>query len=645
MKNNINIIKMKQIKQIVKRTDIYGNIIGFKYEGDDRIKSVFGGCLTVCLVIISIIVFAIRIEGWASNNYNLEVKTSIFSKDLTTLDSFNSTNLGFRLGVLELNKNGTPTTLGELHPIGDNSINQVSLAANPFLHENQKSIGDIIKCYKNKKNNFLPLLINLQDSSFKDTYKNFLCSNISKETNISLNSDFIFSNRSDYLESNLFFDVCKVTSKCKDSNALYTTVQNDFRLFLSLNNQYFNKMEYKGFRSTFTSYVYQRVDFNKDITIDVVVTKNIIITDPNKIFNFIPQYYNEFYSVRAILRETYRPDNLSSGSNIMKIKIVFRADDSEVYIYRNFEAADNLIANTSTIVFAVYFVFKLLLFFFKKGNLTLSLLNKIYQFKEEDESKIDFETFQSVAGKDSYLGRRSKLGNQDNIIKDRQGKDNEEPKNNIAKNQIDNSLANLNQQNESQQDNPLRIEFKVKESPNNEDGKDKTNNSINFIQKYKTNRDVNDSKKNMIEMPSIISAKGQQLMLEINAEDDNKNLPGLTHLTNIDKGEKFLNKLDIPKTQLFFYICFGQCYRRSSLSPNYYYVGKEFLNYDLNIETYLKKVIEYEAFKRLLLTEKHRKLLVTYQKRKITKDNFVKGLDELRSYTQYSEFEINKSII
>jgi len=39
--------------------DIYGNIVGFKYKGGERIKSVLGGCLTVCLLIISITVFVI----------------------------------------------------------------------------------------------------------------------------------------------------------------------------------------------------------------------------------------------------------------------------------------------------------------------------------------------------------------------------------------------------------------------------------------------------------------------------------------------------------------------------------------------------------------------------------------------------------
>ena len=146
-------------------------------------------------------------------------------------------------------------------------------------------------------------------------------------------------------------------------------------------------------------------------------------------------------------------------------------------------------------------------------------------------------------------------------------------------------------------------------------------------------------------MSNIICAKGQQSMLEIKIEDEeNKHFPGLSYLTNIDKEEKFLNKLAIPKTKLYFYICFGHCYRKNSLSANYYYIAKEFLNYDLNIETFLKKAIEYEALKKLLLTESHRKLLVNYQKRRITKDNFVKTLNEIRSYTQYAaDAATNKS--
>jgi len=558
------------------------------------------------------------------------------------LGCFNSTFFGFRLGVLELHKDGKPTTLGELNPIGDNNINQIRLLSEPYLHEDQKKIGDIINCYENKRFEMLAAFIKFQEDSFKDTYKNFLCANISKETNITIGSDFVSSNQSDYLEANLYFDTCKLTSKCNDPIALNSDVKKNFRLFFSLNNQFFDKSEYKGYKSTFSSYTYHRLDFNKDLSIDVVVTKNIVITDPNKLFTLIPIYYNEFFSYHAIIKETSRPANLSTSNTLMNVNIVFREDDTEVIITRNYETIESIIANIATILFAIYFVFKLLLFFFKKGNLTLSLLNKIYKFKEEDDSKIDFNEFQSIMEIGSMLEQRNKPKKEDNLNEERLGKkDKLETRNgNIAKEEIDNSLANLNQQNESQQNNPLRIEFKVKGSPDTQKqiDKDKTNNSIflsnNSIQKSKTNRDVYDPKKNMIEMHSIISAKGQQSMLEINIEDDNKYLPGLAYLANIDKDEKFHKKLEIPKVRLFFFVCFGHCYRRNNLAANYYYVGKEFLNYDLNIETFLKKAIEYEALKKLLLTENNRKMLLNYQRRRVTKDNFAKTLNEMRSLTQ-----------
>jgi len=266
--------------------------------------------------------------------------------------------------------------------------------------------------------------------------------------------------------------------------ALYTEVKNDFRLFFSLNNQFFDKRDYIGYKSTISSYIYHRLDFNKDLVIDVVVTKNIVVTDPNQLFPIKPTYYNEFYSYKAVIIETNRPDDLKSGDSVLKVKLVFREDDSEIYIYRNFETIESMVANIATILFAIYFVFKLLLFFFKKGNLTLSLLNKIYKFKEEEEnSNINYEAFQSIKDIESIFGQKSKIDSQDIIIEERQGKDKQEnKKGNNSKTEIDNSLANLNNQNESQQDNPLRIEFKVKGSPDtqkqNDNDKDKTNNSI-----------------------------------------------------------------------------------------------------------------------------------------------------------------------
>ena len=655
---------MKQVKRLLKNSDIYGNIIGFKYENEDRIKSVFGGCLTICLLIISVIFIIITFKEWATNDFNLSVKTSTFAKDLKFPDSLNSTYFGFRLGVLELHKDGIPTTLGELIPVGESNINNIRLAAEPFLHEIQTKIGNIINCYKSTENSFLPALSKFEDNSFRDSHKNLLCSNISKETNISIGSDFVTSSQSDYLEADLYFDICRVTKSCRDPNALHTEIKNNFRLLFSLNNRFFDKNAYNGHKSSTSTYTYHRIDFNKDLDIEVIVTKNIVITDPNILFNFLPMYSNEFYSYQVIIRETNRDEHLAVGDTIMKVKIVFREDDREVFINCEFETIENMVADMATILFAIYFVFKLLLFFFKRGNLTLSLLNKIYKFKEEDNENIDFEAFQSVMGIDSILDQQSKLDNQDKqdkqykkaILKvDKQDKQETKLQKN-SKSEIDNSLSNLNQQNESQQDNPLRIEFKIKgdldleKKENEKDTKEKDKNIIissdsvlgNSVNKANTKRGADDSNKGMlqkIEMPSIIFSKGQPSMLDIPNFDGNEfqNLPGLIYLENLDKDVKYLKKLDIPKVKLYFFICFGQCYRKNNLSSNYYYVGKEFLNYDLNIETFLKKSIEYESFKKLLLTEKHRKMLVNYQKRKITKDNFVKTLNEMRSLTQFSE--------
>jgi len=625
---------MKQLKNFLKSSDIYGNIIGFKYEGNDRITSALGGCLTVCLLVISIIVLVIRFVSWSSNNYNIEIKTSSLNKNLTNPDIFNSTYFGFTLGILEFHKDGKPNTLGELNPIGDIYINQISLSTKPSLHEEQTLMGNIVNCYENNLNEMLTSIIKIQNYSFGNTFNTFLCSNISKENNITIGSDFIASDQSNYLEANIFFDICKVTPECNNHDALYTEVKKEFRLYFSLYNQFFDKLNYEGYKSAYSNYINHRLDFNKDLSIDIVVTKNIIITDPNKLFTFLPKYYNEYYSYEAVIRDTNRPAGLRTGDTIMNVNIVFREDDREVYIYRDFETIDNLLANTSTIIFAIYFVFKQLLFYFKKGNLTLSLLNKIYKFKEEDESKIDFDDFQSILGIGTILDQRSNANKQYNVK------------------QMDHSLANLNPQNESQQDNPLRIEFKMKESSvpqkKRTDIKDR-NNSSNYsvsnlpaevsIQKPKTKRDVDDSKKTIIELPNIICAKNQDSVTENNNDEDSKckYLPGLAYLSNVYSEEKFHNKLDIPKFKLFFFVCFGQCYRKNNLAANYYYVGKEFLNYDLNIEIFLKKAIEYESFKKLLLNDNHRKLLANYQRRKITKDNFAKTLNEMRNLTQFVE--------
>ena len=86
---------MKKFSRLLKNSDIFGSMIGFKFEGEDRIKSFLGGCLTISLMLTGIIIVIITFENWGINNFNLSIKTSTFDKDLTNPDSFNSSFFGY----------------------------------------------------------------------------------------------------------------------------------------------------------------------------------------------------------------------------------------------------------------------------------------------------------------------------------------------------------------------------------------------------------------------------------------------------------------------------------------------------------------------------------------------------------------------
>ena len=110
--------------------------------------------------------------------------------------------------------------MGELNPVGDASINEVSITSEPYLQESKQKIGDTINCYQNPEKLNGPALYKFMDNSFRDTYRNMLCSNVSINRNITIGSDVIFSFQSLYIESILKFDICKITDKCNDPVAL-----------------------------------------------------------------------------------------------------------------------------------------------------------------------------------------------------------------------------------------------------------------------------------------------------------------------------------------------------------------------------------------------------------------------------------------
>ena len=67
---------------------------------------------------------------------------------------------------------------------------------------------------------------------------------------------------------------------------------------------------------------------------------------------------------------------------------------------------------------------------------------------------------------------------------------------------------------------------------------------------------------------------------------------------------------------------------------------------DLNKPKRVKSVYERLSAMAKLDPEKHRKMLVYHQRRKISKDNFSKTLKDIRTLTQYNEFvSLNKSNI
>ncbi len=314
---------MKRFKKLITNSDVFGNIIGFKYKGDDRIKSLFGGLLTISLIILLFVLVSITLENWLNQHFGLEVKMTTFYKDVSKPDTFSSKNIGFRLGVLELFGDEVPANLGELHPMGSRDINQIFIKGQPFLHEKKENIGNIINCHEEETNFQLPVFIKYTDSSFKDTFRNLLCTNISSNLNVTIGSDIIASQQSMSIDTELDFDICKITKNCLDSNALTDIDRKKFRLFFELNDHLFDKLEPTGHRDTFSSFTHHQLDFSKDLVIDIVISKYTVKTDPNFIFNFQPPYFHTFYSSVSNIMETPRPH--AENRDIMRVSVVFRA--------------------------------------------------------------------------------------------------------------------------------------------------------------------------------------------------------------------------------------------------------------------------------------------------------------------------------
>ncbi len=337
-----------------------------------------------------------------------------------------------------------------------------------------------------------------------------------------------------------------------------------------------------------------------------MVTKTTVKTDRNLIFSFIPPDYEVFYSSVSRIIETNR---LNLGhNNIIRISVAFRGDTKENLIERSYEKIDNMVANVGTMVFALYFSFKLFLFFFKKGNLSLNLIRKLYKFKFDENEKLPFKTI-DVEMQISHK-KADKSTNKSNKLEHE-------------------SISNIISEDDKSKEHNLHIiPFGRKIDVN-----DSKNENMNKSEVDKEGH-PKEKKEGMMEMSQNAYRVDR---IEGSNEDEIIKFPGLKMFEgNITKDSRF-KKLSISKVKLFFFACCRKCFKTSNVDSYYYYMGMEFLNHDMNVETVIKKLIEFEALKKLLLKDKYIRMLASYQKRNICKETFTTTLKEIRNLIEFSE--------
>jgi hypothetical protein len=302
-------------------------------------------------------------------------------------------------------------------------------------------------------------------------------------------------------------------------------------------------------------------------------------------------------------------------------------------------------------------------------------MNKIYKFKLNDNldeefiqslkidiKKLRINTSKSIDKVNNL--KNSKVAIKESKTKKKLGDDSEsiekkEPQEEIEikvldKTNKDSKTFSLIKVDETKLINPLKIELKNK---NKAKAKEKNDDmKIDRDKELEKNEIILKENKGMEQLNDELSHDTEKKDIQTEhafidytkvVEDKNTYLPienqryPVLHSHIESKDISYHGKLTISKFQMLFFICFGKCLRKTDLNANYYLIGKEFLNYDLDIEVILKKLNEFENIKKVLFTDSELTQLMKFQNRYLSKENCRNKLLRLHEYsnTDFLDFQ------
>lgn len=427
-----------------------------------------------------------------------------------------------------------------------------------------------------------------------------------------------------------------------------------FYLGISYKTKIFNKNEKSGYLEfSNTDYFYFNA-FEENVSVNIILTKNIVETDDNLFFKIGSNRFSEFYDTKVEI--TKNPKSIASTGSFQAYYI-YTINPKLIYTFRSYNKIDTVLANCFSIIKVFHFFLYALFFIFEENLYKSELIKTVYKYTDDEKESI-INVNKESKNESSFTKLKFNVNfNSNNNL-------NEELSRVIKLNQSNNN-PNVKEINKDK-----ISEFRIKSEDQLNNKKELNLSKNDFIQSKSSFIDLKDnlpssievqSNKNIVNKKPSTSIKLKNVIDKINSNyfKDDKNLKELSiHTTNsimTNKSNSIIKNLDnvyssftvFNKLIYSTFSCFSCCIE-SKEDKIKRLLNDSLLNFfdkEIDIVSLLKKSIQHDY-----LLNKYLFIISNIEEegfRNRKKDNEVKEneviVDELENNSNYQYNSILRS--
>lgn len=375
--------------KLLKKADIFDHKFQFNINGNRSVSTLEGGVISIIYFILGGIVFIFNMILTYSSDTPF-FSNQVLLRNISKWESVRNSAYDFGFGVYKADYVNYNVEL--LVPIEPNDYfkNIQVFSSNytyiPSFSFKKSSAGSVSYCNTT---------IDLKQPNI---LMNALCYNFTNSSYIQggtiMSSGFEY-----YLESKINSSVCEFINikdyfkliasniktpdqqrqECRESLSNSDQYQGALTIGFKFSSELLDINSELGYQTVIlTKYLDLDYAFN-NLEVTVLLSKNTIFTDQNKIYNFLPQLSNVFYS-KSISFLTLP----KSGDVNFSMRVKFVLDEFETITNRSYNKLDNVLANILSVNQLIYILLKMIMATISYNSLENEIIRSLYY---EDSSE------------------------------------------------------------------------------------------------------------------------------------------------------------------------------------------------------------------------------------------------------------------